>query len=52
MGENIIDGGLIDVSGLDLKDLPRIEEPARTTALDGILVSSGNDGSYGFNATI
>ena len=53
MSEDIINGGLIDVTELDLDELLlQIGEPALASALNRILVSSDDAGSYGFGSRI
>jgi hypothetical protein len=53
MNKDTTDGGLIDVTELDLDELlSRVDEPSLTSALNRILISSGDTGSYGFNARI
>ena len=53
MGEQITDGGLIDVTGIDLEELSSTAgEPGLALAVDRILTSGEDAKSYGFSSRI
>jgi hypothetical protein len=59
MGDDIADGGLVDVSGLalnDLRDLTNLRDENNESCLDRallrILASSEDDGHHGFQSII
>ena len=53
MGDEITDGGLIDMTGIDLAELSSmVREPGLALALDRILTSGEDAKSYGFSSRI
>jgi hypothetical protein len=53
MGDDIADGGLIDLSGLSLAEaLTEADQSALTKALNRVLVSSADNICNGFSASI
>jgi hypothetical protein len=53
MGDEITDGGLIDMTGIDLAELSSmVREPGLALALERILTSGEDAKSYGFSSRI
>jgi len=53
MDEDVADGGLIDVTGLDLGDLlTDVDETSIVRALERILTVNENGGAHWFQASI
>jgi FXSXX-COOH protein len=53
MNEDIADGGLIDVSGLDMGELlTEVDDSSLTRALNRILAADENGESHWFQASI